>query len=350
MNQGGMTYADAGVDIDAGTRFTEMIRERVMEAWPEAAQEIGKFAGTGLIPAGVRRLSAGADGSGTKVHIAALVDLLEGIGQDAAAMSLVDLYVAGFSPAYLIDTINTEILNPDRLIRVIDSMIVACKSAGAVLLGGETAELPGTFKYPWMFVPDTMAIGFPDPDYEISGNVEPGQVVYGWESGTPASNGFSLIRKVFKLNERPSRARRRLERHYPELGETLAEALLRATPIYVEAMQSVRAQAGVEFVKNAHITGGGLVDNLPRVLPDDCKVVVMRDQWERPPIFRLIQETGQIAESEMDRTFNQGIMMASIASSDSALPEHQNLRQIGVVEKRNEDEPQVEFTGTFKGE
>jgi len=347
----GLTYAAAGVDISAGERFARMIKERVAAAWPEAGQEIGGFAGACPVPQGARKFKAGADGTGTKAILAALVEDYSGIGQDAVAMAAVDAYVSGVRPAAILDVLDVAKLDPDKHIGIIDSIIAACQLADCQLIGGETAELPDMFKYDWMFNLNVTCIGFPPPNERTrtlfaEARVRPGQLVYGWPSFGPASNGFSLLRKVFRLNQGgPAKIRQRLERYRPELGSTLSQALLGRTPIWIQEIEKAK-DAGVVFSAHAHITGGGLPDNIPRVLPNDCKVVLNRSLWARPPIFLLTQRLGKIEMSKMDRTFNQGIMVASIVSNGSiTLNSDSKAIHIGHVECRHGDEPQVQFLG-----
>jgi len=341
------TYKAAGVDIDAADFFVRMIKERVAEAWPEAAREIGGFAGGGSIPVGAKAVRGSTDGTGTKAILAALAEDFSGIGQDAVAMSAVDMYVSGYNPTYLLDSLDVASLKPELHIKIIDSIITACRLADCRLIGGETAELPDMFKHPWMFNLNTMAIGFPHSDLNFV-PVKPDQFVYGWFSYGPASNGFSLIRKVFGLKERPSKVRKKLERRWLELGgKTLAQALLKPTPIYIRQIEEQR-ERGVKFAGHAHITGGGLVENIPRILPQDCKVVIYRSSWSRPSIFPLIQKLGNVPAEDMDRTFNQGIMVVSIVdpSKGEFLTDSQ-VHVIGQVREREDDEPQVQFEGEY---
>lgn len=336
-----LTYKAAGVDIKAADRFVAMIKERVAKAWPEAAAEIGGFAGGGKIPFNAKRLVASTDGPGTKIILAAMIEDFSGIGQDVVAMSAVDTYVSGQRPTYLLDSLKVAKLNPELHIEIIKSIIKGCKQAGCVLVGGETAEMPDLFRYNWMVDVDTFVIGFSDPELSFI-EVKPGQKVWGWPSYGPGSNGFSLLRKVFKLKEAPSKVRKRLERSWPELGgRTLAEVLLKPTPIWILAIEQKRRH-GVKFAGHAHITGGGMPGNIPRILPGNCKIIIDRSSWPRPPIFRLTQELGNVPDKDMDRTFNQGIMVVSIvAEGDIGQP------SIGQVERRQGNEPQVEFIGKY---
>lgn len=339
-------YKKAGVDIDSGNLFVNMIKSRIREAWPESVGEIGGFAGGGPIPEGAKKIKACTDGTGTKAIIAAVMDMMDGIGQDAAAMSVVDAYVAGVRPLYLLDSLQVAVLDPYKHIKIIDSIIRACESSGCLLVGGETAELPDLFKYEWMFNVDTFVVGFEAPELSFA-PVEPWQLIYGWPSCGPGSNGYSLIRNVFGLKTPPSKMRRKLERKYKALDSTLAEALLIPTPIWIPDVEKQRAR-GVIFAGHAHITGGGMVENIPRILPKNCKAVIKRHKWERPPIFKLIQKLGKVKQVEMDRVFNQGIMMISIVDPEGPLINHPSAIKIGEVRRRNISESQVEFIGKYR--
>lgn len=337
-------YAQSGVNIDAGEQFVQMIRQRINAAWPDAGKEISGFSGRVRIARPTDKISGCADGSGTVAIVAAMMERFDVIGQNAAAMSLVDAYVSGAEPIALLDVIDVAKLVPEKHIGIIDGLITACKRASPCrILGGETAELPDMFRRKWMVNVNTAVNGVPG-DQIVTGKVRPGQTVWGWRSEGPASNGFSLIRRVFRLKKR-TRSIKKLDKYCPAVGETLADALLKPAPVWVNQMESQRS-IGVQFAAHAHITGGGLVDNIPRVLPDDCKVVLDRSMWQQPPIFDLIQRTGKVASEEMDRVFNQGLMVVSIVDPEGREP-NVHAKQIGTVENRSEGESQVQFVGGF---
>lgn len=361
----GTTYASSGVDIDAATEFVSMIKERIASAWPDAAEEIGGFAGGGIIPTGKRKFCGGIDGTGTKIILAALTENFTGIGQDAVAMSAVDTYIeTGTTPEAIWNVLNVASLDPDLHIQVIDSIIAACQMVGCKLIGGETAELPDMFPYSWMTNLDVFALSLP-PEKNSYPEIKAGQRIWGWPSHGPASNGFSLLRKIFRLRPRHQAialledlfrkkgaytdVRKRLDRYHYELGKTLGEALLVPTPIWIEQIEEERKR-GVKFSGHAHITGGGLIDNLPRILPADCKAVIDLSTWTRPPIFHLAQITGNVKPTEMLRTFNNGIMVASVVSRVGRKPSCTNAFPIGTVNKRSKDEHQVQFVNEFKDE
>jgi len=357
-----LTYKEAGVDIDKKLRFQAMIKQRIETQWQGGGKEIDRYAGRGLIPAGAKRIEVSTDGTGTKILVALLAGLLEGIGQDVVAMGVGDLYAAGVTPYYLVDTLKVACLEPEKHIKIIESIIRACVMANCRLIGGETAQLRDMFKYPWMVDLDVTAVGFPNPDLEHT-QLALNQLVYGWPSHGPASNGFTLLRKVFDLalnddflqplKERwgwkgsTSAVRKKLERYWPELKSTLAQALLVPTPIWISRIEEAR-RSGMKFVGNAHITGGGMLENIPRIMRgnEKVKVVIDRSRWQRPPIFRLAQEVGKIANEEMDKVFNQGIMVVSIMSASSKVLNPSAIL-IGQVEKRKPNEPQVMLVGKY---
>lgn len=345
-------YAKAGVNIDKGMQFVEMIKERIAKAWSGEERNIGGFAGIVPVPNGSRSMVASTDGVGTKLILAALMNMLDGIGRDAVAMSAVDSYVAGIKPKYLLDYFATGCLDPEKHIRIIDSLIAGCKDAGCRIIGGETAEMPGFFRHNWFVDLVTFVVGFDDEPKSF--DVEPmeyaplkaGQKVYGFPSFGPASNGYSLLRKVWGLNTSPSKMRRKLESR-SLLGHPLAEALLEPTPIWIRKIEEQRVR-GVKFSGHIHVTGGGLIDNPPRILPDDLKMVIDRNSWNRPPIFYFTQEIGRIPQSDMDRTFNNGIMMISVVSNEGMSMNCPDAVKIGVIEKRKGGEPQAELFGKYK--
>lgn len=347
MAQEASTYKAAGVDRNAADRFEDMIKERVAATWPDSGGEIGGFAGGGPIPNGACHFMASTDGTGTKAILAALLGKFDGLGQDAVAMAAVDLYASGCYPRYLLDTLDVAHLDPDLHIGIIDSVIGGCLRAGCKLIGGETAELPDLFRHSWMVNVNADAIGFRSYDLTYS-PVRPGQAVYGWPSHGPGANGFSLLRKVFRLKDEPARARRRLQRTYAELvTQTLGDALLKPTEIWIQEMEQQR-RAGVKFCGHAHITGSGMPGNIPRILPADCKVVIDRSSWGRPLIFRLTQQVGHVSDDEMDRTFNQGVQVVSVVSPDGKPVQDRFAHRIGTVESRTGDEPQVVLTGKYR--
>ncbi|MFA6255125.1 MAG: AIR synthase related protein [Patescibacteria group bacterium] len=340
-------YSNAGVNISAGNLIARMIKESIARAWPEAGEEIGGFAGGGPIPRGARLVKGSCDGAGTKPILAAIFGWLSGIGQDAAAMSGVDGYVAGIRPAYMLDTVKTGHLVPELHIHVVEGVIAACKLIGCKLIGGETAEMPGLYRRDYYLDVDTTTIGFDDPDLAYV-PVKVGQLVYAWPSGNLAANGLSLARKVMLLTGNPSDIRKRLERVWPELGsKRLGEVMLDPTPIWISRIEEQRKQ-GVKFAGHSHTTGGGLIDNPPRMLPPEFRLTLHRNRWTRPAIFPLIQRRGNVSLHDMEWTFNNGLMMLSIVDPDGASINDPDAICVGEIIPRKGNEHQVKFIGRYK--
>lgn len=347
-----MSYKKSGVDIDAGNKFAKMIRERVKKVWgQEAANELVGFGGGAKIPQGATGFNGGIDGAGTMAYIAALLGeekYIENIGYGAAVMSLGDVYCAtGMPPTALWDQITVGKLRP-KLISIIDGIILACREAGCVLRGGETAEHSKVmYKHSWIFDVATMALSFTNNLKTSFWPIRKGDKLYGWPSLSVGMNGASLIREVFGLNGSLRVAKERLLTSYSELCNlTLAEVLLQRTPLWIRDIEN-KKQEGVKFGGHAHITGGGIIENLSRVIPRDFKAVINKGSWQRPHIFRLIQETGSVSEEEMVRTFNNGLMVISIQSQDGA-DIGEKAFYLGEIETRKRGEPKVQLVGNFK--
>ena len=306
-----MTYADAGVDIDAGNALVERIKPHVARTHrPGVLGGLGGFGGLFEIP--VDRFEApvmvsGADGVGTKLRLAIELGIHNTIGIDLVAMCVNDILVAGAEPLWFLDYYGTGKLDVDTAADVVAGIAEGCVQAGAALLGGETAEMPGMYA---------------DNDYDLAGfavgvvekskiidgsSVQAGDTIIGLASSGPHSNGFSLIRKVLESADSGSP----LE---AKLGDTtLGLALLAPTRIYVKSIQTLLSNHTIKAM--AHITGGGLSENIPRVLPSDTRALVDRAAWHMPPVFSWLQNEGGISDDEMLRTFNCGIGMALIVNT-----------------------------------
>lgn len=331
MDEKEITYAAAGVDILKGEKFTDTIKRKVEKAWPGGGKEIGGFAGGGVIPRGAKKFGTSTDGPGTKVKLAAMMGNVDGIGQDIVAMTAVDTYVGGYRPEAFLDYFVVDHLDPELHIRVIDSIIRGCKMAGCRLVGGETAEHSDFFKYKWMFDVNGFVIGFYDENI-ISSEVKIGQKLYGWLSGGVCANGTSMLRKVFNLNGSTRDAKRNMNKTYREFVDaTLAEIILKPTPIWINDIEEQRIWSGVSFSGHAHITGGGFPGNVHRMLPDGFGAIIYRDRWQRPPIFRVTQDKGNISQAEMDKTFNNGIIMVSACDYGVNQPDHPSVVEIGEI-------------------
>lgn len=297
----GYTYKDAGVDIQAGNEAVERIKPAVASTFrPEVLGGLGGFGG--LFSLDIKKykepvLVSGTDGVGTKLRLAFQMDKHDTIGQDAVAMCVNDILVQGAEPLFFLDYLAVGKLSPDRVASIVEGVAEGCRQAGCALIGGETAEMPGFYDQDEYDIAG-FAVGVVDRGRLIDGSgIREGDILLGLESSGFHSNGFSLIRKVFK--DHP------LDREVPELGSTLGQALLIPTRIYVKQILAVLDKITVPGM--VHITGGGLTENIPRILPEGLGVEIEIGSWQVPPVFELLQKTGQVASSEMFRTFNMGI-------------------------------------------
>ena len=302
-----MDYKKAGVDIEAGYESVRLMKQFVERTRrPEVLGGLGGFSGAFSAEAlkGMEEpmLVSGTDGVGTKLKLAFLLDRHDTVGIDCVAMCVNDIACAGGEPLFFLDYIACGKNYPDKIAQIVKGVAEGCVQSGAALIGGETAEMPG-------FYPEDeydlagFAVGVADKKDMITGqSICPGDVLVGIASSGVHSNGFSLVRKVFPMD------RESLETWYEELGETLGDALIRPTKIYVKALRSVK-EAGVKIKGCSHITGGGFYENVPRMLPDGTKAVIRKDSYEVPAIFRMLQERGKIEEHMMYNTYNMGIGM-----------------------------------------
>lgn len=304
-----MDYKKAGVDIEAGYKSVELMKEYVKETLrPEVLGGLGGFSGAFSL-AGIKEMEepvllSGTDGCGTKVKLAIIMDKHDTIGIDAVAMCVNDVACAGGEPLFFLDYIACGKNYPEKIAAIVKGVAEGCKQSECALIGGETAEHPGLM---------------PEEDYDLAGfsvgvvdkkdiitgqNIKPGDTLIGIASTGVHSNGFSLVRKVFE-NELTKEG---LDTYYDELGKTLGEALLAPTRIYVKALKAIK-NSGVRINGCSHITGGGFYENIPRMLPDGVRAVVKKDSYEVPAIFKLLAAKGDIAEQMMYNTFNMGIGM-----------------------------------------
>lgn len=297
----GYTYRDAGVDIQAGNEVVERIKPAVARTLrPEVLGGLGGFGG--LFKLDLAKypnpvLVSGTDGVGTKLRLAFQMNRHDSIGQDAVAMCVNDILVQGAEPLYFLDYIAVGKVDPERLAEVVGGVAKGCEMAGCALIGGETAEMPGFYAEDEYDIAG-FSVGIVNEDQLIDGSdIQAGDILIGLPSSGLHSNGFSLARKIFEKHS--------LDKVFPELGETLGEALLRPTRIYVRPILKLLSES--KILGMAHITGGGLTENLPRILPPGLGIELDSAAWERPPIFTLMQKLGDVAWPEMYRTFNMGI-------------------------------------------
>ncbi|MCI8565110.1 MAG: phosphoribosylformylglycinamidine cyclo-ligase [Lachnospiraceae bacterium] len=304
-----LDYKSAGVDIEAGYRSVELMKEHVKATMrPEVLGGLGGFSGAFSMGAFKNMeeptLLSGTDGVGTKLKLAFLMNKHDTVGIDCVAMCVNDVACAGGEPLFFLDYIACGKNEPDKIAQIVKGVAEGCKQAGAALIGGETAEMPG-------FYPEDeydlagFAVGIADRKDLIDGrNIKPGDMLVGMASSGVHSNGFSLVRRVFTMSEKA------LARYYDELGCSLGEVLIKPTKIYVKALRAVR-EAGVAVKGCSHITGGGFYENIPRMLPEGTRAVIEKDSYPVPPIFHMLRREGNIEETMMYNTFNMGIGMAA---------------------------------------
>ncbi len=311
-----MDYKNAGVDIEAGYRSVELMKEHIAKTMrPEVLGGIGGFSGAFSMNAfkdmEEPTLVSGTDGVGTKLKLAFLMDRHDTVGIDCVAMCVNDIACAGGEPLFFLDYIACGKNYPEKIASIVSGVAEGCRQSGAALIGGETAEMPG-------FYPEDeydlagFAVGIVDKKDMITGEeLTPGDVLIGIQSSGVHSNGFSLVRKVFPMD------RESLGRYYDELGTTLGEALLAPTRIYVKALKCIR-EAGVRVHACSHITGGGFYENVPRMLREGTQAVIEKDSYPIPPIFPLLARTGNIEEKMMYNTYNMGLgMILAVSESDA---------------------------------
>ena len=307
-----VTYRAAGVDIDAGEELVARIKPRVKRSLRrEVLGGIGGFGALVEIPLDRYRkpvLVAGTDGVGTKLRLAIDTGRHDSVGIDLVAMCVNDVVVQGAEPLFFLDYYATGALDVNVAERVIAGIVEGCVQAGCALVGGETAEMPGMY-HGKDYDLAGFSVGVVEKDRIIDGSLtRPGDVILGLPSSGPHSNGFSLIRKILEVSAADIAA--------PVQGIALIDRLMAPTRIYVKALLELMTQIDVHGL--AHITGGGLLDNLPRVLPDGLEAVLERRAWSREPVFDWLQQQGRVADEEMYRVFNCGIgMTVQVAPNDA---------------------------------
>ncbi len=311
-----MDYKDSGVDIEAGYKAVELMKKHVAKTTrPEVLGGLGGFAGAFDLSAikGMDEpvLLSGTDGVGTKLKLAFEMNKHNTVGIDCVAMCVNDIACAGGEPLYFLDYIACGKNVPERIASIVEGVSEGCVQAGAALIGGETAEMPG-------FYPEDeydmagFAVGVVDKKDMITGDdIQAGDTLVGIASSGVHSNGFSLVRKVFNITAE------NLDRFHDNLGKTLGEALIAPTKIYVKALKSVK-DAGVKILGCSHITGGGFYENVPRMLHDGVRAVIRKDSYELPALFEMIAREGDIAEEMMYNTFNMGLGMVLAVRPEDA--------------------------------
>ncbi|MCI8300321.1 MAG: phosphoribosylformylglycinamidine cyclo-ligase [Lachnospiraceae bacterium] len=302
-----MDYKNAGVDIEAGYKSVELMKKHVQQTMrPEVLTNLGGFSGAFSMEKFKNMekpvLVSGTDGVGTKLKLAFLLDKHNTIGIDCVAMCVNDIACAGGEPLFFLDYIACGKNYPEKIAEIVSGVAEGCIQSSAALIGGETAEMPG-------FYPEDeydlagFAVGVVDEKDIITGaDLKAGDVLIGIASSGVHSNGFSLVRKIFKMDKET------LHTYHEELGKTLGEALLEPTRIYVKALRSIK-EAGVRILACSHITGGGFYENVPRMLPEGIHAVIEKNSYEVPAIFKMMAREGQVEEQMMYNTYNMGIGM-----------------------------------------
>jgi phosphoribosylformylglycinamidine cyclo-ligase len=312
-----MDYKNAGVDIEAGYKSVELMKEYVKGTMrPEVLGGLGGFSGAFSLSK-IKEMDepvllSGTDGCGTKVKLAFIMDKHDTIGIDAVAMCVNDVVCAGGEPLFFLDYIACGKNYPEKIATIVKGVAEGCKQSECALIGGETAEHPGLMPEDEYDLAG-FAVGVVDKKDIITGeSIKEGDAIIGIASSGVHSNGFSLVRKVFEKEL----TREGLDTYYDELGTTLGEALIAPTKIYVKALKSVK-NAGVTIKGCSHITGGGFYENVPRMLPEGANAVIKKDSYEVPAIFKLLAKKGNIAEQMMYNTYNMGIgMMVVVDKAD----------------------------------
>ncbi len=337
----GLSYRDAGVDIDAGDALVDRIKPLAKKTMREGVLAgIGGFGALFEVPKRYKEpvLVSGTDGVGTKLRLAFEWNRHETIGQDLVAMSVNDILVQGAEPLFFLDYFACGKLTVDTAATVVGGIAKGCELSGCALIGGETAEMPGMYP-PGEYDLAGFAVGAVEKSKIITGaTIVPGDVVLAIGSSGAHSNGYSLVRKIIeRAGAKPT----------DDLGgRPLGDVVMAPTEIYVKPLLKLIAEINVKGM--AHITGGGLVDNVPRVLPENTQAVLHRDSWQMPELFRWLQMKGGVADAEMVRVFNCGIGMVVIVSPDQADTAIQSLAsqglkawRVGEVVERPKDAPQT---------
>jgi len=310
-----MDYKKAGVDIEAGYKSVELMKEHIQKTMrPEVLTNIGGFSGAFSMSAfkdmEKPTLVSGTDGVGTKLKLAFVMDKHDTVGIDCVAMCVNDIACAGGEPLFFLDYIACGKNVPEKIADIVKGVALGCEQSNAALIGGETAEMPG-------FYPEDeydlagFAVGVVDEKDLITGKeLKAGDVLIGIASSGVHSNGFSLVRKVFEMTKES------LDTYYDELGTTLGEALLAPTKIYVKALRMIK-DASIRIKACSHITGGGFYENIPRMLKDGVKAVIKKDSYPVLPIFELLAKQGNIAEQMMYNTYNMGLGMIVVVEPEA---------------------------------
>ena len=302
-----LTYKQSGVDIDEGNRAIDLIKGKIKSTYDNnVIGDLGNFSGLYSLKEFVGMeepvLLSSTDGVGTKLRLAQMMDKHDTVGIDLVAMCVNDVACAGGEPLFFLDYIACGKNYPEKIATIVSGVAEGCKQSGCALIGGETAEHPGLMPEDEYDLAG-FTVGVVDKKDIITGeNLKAGDVLIGMASTGVHSNGFSLVRKIFKMDKET------LNTYHEELGKTLGEALLAPTRIYVKALKNVK-EAGVRVKACSHITGGGFYENVPRMLPEGKHAVIKKDSYEVPAIFKMMEREGNVEEHMMYNTYNMGIGM-----------------------------------------
>ena len=341
------TYREAGVDIDAGDEFVDRIKPLVRSTFrPEVLADLGGFGGLFRLQAQQYAdpvLVSGTDGVGTKLKIAFMMDRHDTVGIDLVAMCVNDIVVSGAEPLFFLDYFATGKLAVDKAQQVVAGIAEGCRQAGCALIGGETAEMPSMYAEGEYDLAG-FAVGVVDKPKIIDGKtIKPGDAVLGFASSGLHSNGYSLARRVFF-----DKAKLDLRATLPELDRPLGEVLLTPTRIYAKQILALLREFPIKGI--AHITGGGITENLPRVLPDGIRARINRKTWPIPPLFQALSRVGQVDRAEMFRVFNMGIGLILVVPAHLTTPILSKAAdlgergwQIGEIVSWSGSEPEVEY-------
>ncbi len=341
------SYKDAGVDIDKANLFVDKIKPLIKSTYrKEVMSAIGGFGSLFHLDIGKYSnpvLVSSTDGVGTKLKIAQLMDTHDTIGIDLVAMSVNDVVVQGAEPLFFHDYISTGKLDVDQSIKIIEGIVKGCREAGCALIGGETAEMPSFYKEGEYDLAG-FCVGAVEADRIVDGSeIRVGERIIGISSNGIHSNGFSLARKILF-----EKGKLDIHDNINDLDFSIGMELLRPTKIYVKSILNLIKNFSIKGI--IHITGGGYIDNVPRILPNQCQAVILKGSWNIPPIFDIIKKMGSIDEMEMYRVFNMGIGMMIVVPEKDASEVIERLGilgekayAIGFIEKRETDQPSISF-------
>ena len=346
-------YKSAGVDVEAGYESVRLIKDHVKKTMIDGVLGgIGGFGGLFEIPKGYENpvLVSGTDGVGTKLRIAFLMDKHDTIGQDCVAMCVNDVACSGAKPLFFLDYLAVGKNYPEKVAQIVKGVADGCVLAGCALVGGETAEMPGFYPIDEYDLAG-FSVGVVEKSKITDGDrAKEGDVLIGIASSGVHSNGYSLVRKIFNLND--DNAKETLNTYSEELGKKIGEELLTPTKIYVKPLLKLIEEVGINTV--SHITGGGFIENVPRMLPEGLKAVINKGSWEILPVFNLMQKMASVPERDMYNTFNMGIGMIVAVDADKADAAMKCLEAAGekayILGNLQKGNKEVEIVDTNTGE